>query len=46
MFQRARIPTFSIARFSKIHPMWDFWFKNIPSGNPASGTQKARPFQR
>jgi hypothetical protein len=20
----------------KIYPNWDFWFENIPSGNPAS----------
>jgi hypothetical protein len=25
----------SIARPSKIYPNWDFWFENIPSGNPA-----------
>jgi hypothetical protein len=29
------IPTFSILRPSKIYPNWDFWFENIPSGNPA-----------
>jgi hypothetical protein len=28
------IPTSSIARPSKIYPKWDFWFENIPSGNP------------
>jgi hypothetical protein len=28
------IPTSSIARPSKIYPDWDFWFENIPSGNP------------
>jgi hypothetical protein len=28
------IPTFSIARPSKIYPNLDFWFENIPSGNP------------
>jgi hypothetical protein len=27
--------TFSISRPSKIYPNWDFWFENIPSGNPA-----------
>jgi hypothetical protein len=21
---------------SKIYPIWDFWFENIPSGNPAT----------
>jgi hypothetical protein len=25
----------SISRLSKIYPNWDFWFGNIPSGNPA-----------
>jgi hypothetical protein len=24
-----------IARPSKIYPNWDFWFENMPSGNPA-----------
>jgi hypothetical protein len=28
------IPTLSITRPSKIYPNWDFWFENIPSGNP------------
>jgi hypothetical protein len=28
------VPTFSIPRPSKIFPNWDFWFENIPSGNP------------
>jgi hypothetical protein len=27
-------PTFSIQRPSNIYPNWDFWFENIPSGNP------------
>jgi hypothetical protein len=22
------------ARFTKIYPYWDFWFENMPSGNP------------
>jgi hypothetical protein len=26
--------TSSIARPSKIYPNWDFWFENVPSGNP------------
>jgi hypothetical protein len=30
------VPTSSIARPSKIYPNWDFWFENIPSGNPGS----------
>jgi hypothetical protein len=25
---------YTIARPSKIYPNWDFWFENIPSGNP------------
>jgi hypothetical protein len=29
------IPTSSIVRPSKIYPNWNFWFENIPSGNPA-----------
>jgi hypothetical protein len=29
------LPTSFIARLSKIYPNWDFWFENIPSGNPA-----------
>jgi hypothetical protein len=28
------IPTFAFPRFSKIYPNWDFWYENIPSGNP------------
>jgi hypothetical protein len=28
------MPTPSTARPSKIYPNWDFWFENIPSGNP------------
>jgi hypothetical protein len=28
------IPTSSIARPSKNYPNLDFWFENIPSGNP------------
>jgi hypothetical protein len=30
------IPKLSTLRPSKIYPNWDFWLKNIPSGNPAS----------
>jgi hypothetical protein len=29
------IPKSSIARHSKNYPNFDFWFENIPSGNPA-----------
>jgi hypothetical protein len=36
------IPTFSIARPSKIYPNCDFWFENLPSGNPA---QYSKPFE-
>jgi hypothetical protein len=25
---------FSIPRLSKIFPNWDFWYENVPSGNP------------
>jgi hypothetical protein len=32
------IPTSSVARPSKIYPNWDFWFENMPSGNPALGS--------
>jgi hypothetical protein len=28
------VPTFAIPRPSKIYPNSDFWFENIPSGNP------------
>jgi hypothetical protein len=28
------VPTFSIPRPSKIDPNWDFWYENMPSGNP------------
>jgi hypothetical protein len=31
-----KIPTFNIQRPNKISPNWDFWFENIPSGNPGS----------
>jgi IMP cyclohydrolase len=30
------IPTFAIPRHSKIYPNRDFWFENIPSGDPGS----------
>jgi hypothetical protein len=26
-----------------IYPNWDFWFENIPSGNPASDTDQINP---
>jgi hypothetical protein len=29
------IPTFYIARFFKIYPIWEFRFEKIPPGNPA-----------
>jgi hypothetical protein len=25
---------YTIARPSKFYPNWDFWFENMPSGNP------------
>jgi hypothetical protein len=28
------LPTSSIARPSEIYPNLDFWFENMPSGNP------------
>jgi hypothetical protein len=31
------MPTYSIARSSKIYPNWDFGFENQPSGNPDLG---------
>jgi hypothetical protein len=34
------IPTSSSARPSKIFPNWDFWFENMPSGNPDFSTQE------
>jgi hypothetical protein len=34
------VPTPSMARPSKIYPNSDFWFENIPSGNPAFKGQK------
>jgi hypothetical protein len=27
-------PTFAILSPFKIYPNWDFWFQNIPPGNP------------
>jgi hypothetical protein len=30
------IPKSYIARPFKIYPLLDFWFENIPSGNPAT----------
>jgi hypothetical protein len=32
-----QLPTYSIARPSKIYPRWNFWFENMPSGNPETG---------
>jgi hypothetical protein len=34
------IPTFSIPTPSKIYPNWDFWFENLPSGNPALHSER------
>jgi hypothetical protein len=38
------IPTSSIARPSKIDSNWDFWFKNMPSGNPAQSITDTKTF--
>jgi hypothetical protein len=35
-----KIPILSIPRPSKIYPIRDFWFENIPSGNTDYGYQK------
>jgi hypothetical protein len=39
------MPTASIARPSKIYPNLNFWFENIPSGNPGDqmGLWKSGP---
>jgi hypothetical protein len=34
------IPTFVIPRPSKIYPNCDFWYENIPSGNPGSNPKQ------
>jgi hypothetical protein len=34
------IPTTSIARPSKIYPNLDYWFENIPSGDPEPHHEK------
>jgi hypothetical protein len=31
-----KIPTYPIAKHCKIYKNWDFWFENIPSGNPGA----------
>jgi hypothetical protein len=31
------MPTSSIARPTKIYPNCEFWFENMPSGNPSLG---------
>jgi hypothetical protein len=35
------LPTSFITKPSKIYPNWDFWFENMPSGNPV---KLSRPF--
>jgi hypothetical protein len=37
---------FFIARQSKISPNWDFWFENIPSGNPGASHEFGQIFIR
>jgi hypothetical protein len=32
-----------IRRPSKIYPIWDFWFENIPSGNTAPEASFLKP---
>jgi hypothetical protein len=34
-----KLPTSFTARHSKIFPNWNFWFQNIPSGNPGGMTR-------
>jgi hypothetical protein len=36
---KMHIPTFSIVRPSKMYPNLDFWFENLPSGNPGGLVQ-------
>jgi hypothetical protein len=36
----SNIHPFSILMSSKIYPNWDFWFENIPSGNPGIRTSE------
>jgi hypothetical protein len=38
------LPTYFIARHSKIYPNWDFWFESIPSGNPAQNLDPTLTF--
>jgi hypothetical protein len=38
------LQTSFIARHLKIYPNWDFWFENIPSGNPGSHCLNAASF--
>jgi hypothetical protein len=38
------LPIFSIIRPSKIYPIRDFWFENIPSGNPGRKTLASAVF--
>jgi hypothetical protein len=33
-----KIPTSAVERPSKIYPNYDFWFENMPSGNPGPAT--------
>jgi hypothetical protein len=40
------IPRFSIPRSSKMYPNWDFWFENIPSGNPAAQWEEKQKMRK
>jgi hypothetical protein len=40
------IPEFSLPMHSKIYPNWDFWYENIPSGNPGKWVENVQVFFR
>jgi hypothetical protein len=40
------IPTYSIAKPSKINLDWDFWFEKLPSGHPASQPERDKSGRR
>jgi hypothetical protein len=41
IYQMAKKLTSSIARPSKIYQNWNFWFENMPSGNPVANTKES-----